>query len=186
MIREIHRDIAQFEYRGAIVRVERYPRMDTLVEVEGEPAAIEAAIAATGLPRAGFTRRAPAGFRRAVRSADRPARRALRPRAGGRLSLRRRMPDGVRSDPAEFADFALPEFTRALARPRFRQRLGPARARGSVRAAAHGAKAGRAGRQRARERRGVRRRPADARVAGVHRHRLPRRAFRRPGRTCAR
>lgn len=55
VIREIHRQVSQFEFRGAIVRVERYPRMDALVEVEGEPAAIEAAIAGTGLSRAGFT-----------------------------------------------------------------------------------------------------------------------------------
>jgi predicted adenylyl cyclase CyaB len=55
VIREIHRDIAQFDYCGAVVRVERYPRMDALVEIEGEPAAIEAAIAGSGLPRAAFT-----------------------------------------------------------------------------------------------------------------------------------
>jgi predicted adenylyl cyclase CyaB len=55
VIREIDRHISQFEIHGATVRVEVYPRMDALVEVEGEPAAIEAAIAATGLPRAGFT-----------------------------------------------------------------------------------------------------------------------------------
>ncbi|HEV8411632.1 MAG TPA: CYTH domain-containing protein [Gemmatimonadaceae bacterium] len=55
VIREIDRHISQFEIHGATVRIEVYPRMDALVEVEGEPAAIEAAIAATGLPRAGFT-----------------------------------------------------------------------------------------------------------------------------------
>ena len=55
VIREIQRDISQFAYCGAVARVERYPRMDALVEVEGEPAAIEAAITATGLPREGFT-----------------------------------------------------------------------------------------------------------------------------------
>jgi adenylate cyclase class IV len=55
VISEIKRHISQFGCRGAVVRVERYPRMDTLVEVEGEPVAIEAAIAATGLPRDGFT-----------------------------------------------------------------------------------------------------------------------------------
>ena len=55
VIREVHRNISQFEFRGAVTRVERYPRMDALIEVEGEPAAIEAAIAAMGLPRAGFT-----------------------------------------------------------------------------------------------------------------------------------
>jgi predicted adenylyl cyclase CyaB len=55
VIREIDREIAQFACEGAAVRIERYPRMDALVEVEGAPASIEAAIAATGLPREGFT-----------------------------------------------------------------------------------------------------------------------------------
>lgn len=55
VIVEIDRDIAQFRCRGATVRVERYPRMDALVEVEGAPEAIEAAIVATGLARDGFT-----------------------------------------------------------------------------------------------------------------------------------
>ncbi|HLA91260.1 MAG TPA: CYTH domain-containing protein [Gemmatimonadaceae bacterium] len=55
VIVEIDRDIAQFRCRGATVRIERYPRMDVLVEVEGAPDAIEAAIAATGLAREGFT-----------------------------------------------------------------------------------------------------------------------------------
>ncbi len=55
VIREIHRNIWQGTHLGATVRIERYPRMDALIEVEGEPAAIEAAIAATALPRAGFT-----------------------------------------------------------------------------------------------------------------------------------
>ena len=53
--REIDRQIVQYAWRDATVRFERYPRMDTLVEVEGAPAAIEAAIGALGLPRAGFT-----------------------------------------------------------------------------------------------------------------------------------
>jgi len=53
--REIDRHITQFRCRGAVVRIERYPRMDTLVEVEGAPEAIESAIAATGLPRRGFS-----------------------------------------------------------------------------------------------------------------------------------
>lgn len=55
VIREIHRNILQFSHLGATVRVERYPRMDALIEVEGEPAAIEAAIVSMELPRAGFT-----------------------------------------------------------------------------------------------------------------------------------
>jgi adenylate cyclase class IV len=53
--REIDREIAQYRMAGATVRFERYPRMDTLVEVEGAPAAIERAIAALGVPRAAFT-----------------------------------------------------------------------------------------------------------------------------------
>lgn len=53
--REIDRDITQYELAEATVRFERYPRMDDLVEVEGEPDAIERAIAAIGLPREAFT-----------------------------------------------------------------------------------------------------------------------------------
>ena len=51
----IDREVAQYEYAGAQVRFERYPRMDTLVEVEGQPDAIERAITALGMPREGFT-----------------------------------------------------------------------------------------------------------------------------------
>ncbi|MGQ0649681.1 MAG: class IV adenylate cyclase [Gemmatimonadaceae bacterium] len=53
--REIERDIDVFEVQGAIIRFERYPRMDLLLEVEGEPEAIERAIAILGLPRGQFT-----------------------------------------------------------------------------------------------------------------------------------
>ncbi|MDQ2768139.1 MAG: class IV adenylate cyclase [Gemmatimonadota bacterium] len=53
--REIDREIEQFELHETIVRFERYPRMDDLVEVEGEPEALERAIATLGLPRATFT-----------------------------------------------------------------------------------------------------------------------------------
>ena len=52
---EIDREIAQYEFEGAMVRFEHYPRMDDLVEVEGTPAQIERAIAALGMPRTGFT-----------------------------------------------------------------------------------------------------------------------------------
>ncbi|HJU69237.1 MAG TPA: CYTH domain-containing protein [Gemmatimonadaceae bacterium] len=55
LTREIDRDVTQYELDGAVVRFERYPRMDDLVEVEGEPGAIERAIAAIGLPREAFT-----------------------------------------------------------------------------------------------------------------------------------
>jgi predicted adenylyl cyclase CyaB len=51
---EIDRQIAQYQLAGATVRFESYPRMDVLVEVEGEPAAIEAAIDVLGLPRGTF------------------------------------------------------------------------------------------------------------------------------------
>lgn len=53
--REIDREISQYELDGAMVRFERYPRMDDLVEVEGDPDAIERAIAVIGLPRQAFT-----------------------------------------------------------------------------------------------------------------------------------
>jgi adenylate cyclase class IV len=53
--RAIDRDIEQWGIGGASVRFERYPRMDDLVEVEGEPEAIERAIAALGIPRSAYT-----------------------------------------------------------------------------------------------------------------------------------
>ena len=49
------REVEVFDLAGATVRTERYPLMDPLVEVEGEPAAIERAIAASGIPRSEFT-----------------------------------------------------------------------------------------------------------------------------------
>lgn len=51
----IDREIVQYDLGGAMVRFERYPRMDDLVEVEGDPAGIERAITVLGMPRAGFT-----------------------------------------------------------------------------------------------------------------------------------
>lgn len=53
--RAIDRDIEQWDVGGASVRFERYPRMDDLVEVEGEPEALERAIAALGIPRSAYT-----------------------------------------------------------------------------------------------------------------------------------
>lgn len=52
---QIDRQIWQYELEEAIVRFERYPRMDDLVEVEGTPEAIERAITALGLARDSFT-----------------------------------------------------------------------------------------------------------------------------------
>jgi adenylate cyclase class IV len=51
----IEREIEVWHLGEATARLERYPRMDVLVEVEGEPAAIERVVAATGIPRGEFT-----------------------------------------------------------------------------------------------------------------------------------
>jgi adenylate cyclase class IV len=53
--RAIDREIEQWNVSGASVRFERYPRMDDLVEVEGEPETIERAISALGIPRSAYT-----------------------------------------------------------------------------------------------------------------------------------
>jgi len=50
----IDREIVQYDLDGTMIRFERYPRMDDLVEVEGQPAQIERAIEVLGLPRSGF------------------------------------------------------------------------------------------------------------------------------------
>ena len=50
----IDREIVQYEFEGAMIRFETYPRMDVLVEVEGTPEQIERAIAVLELPRANF------------------------------------------------------------------------------------------------------------------------------------
>ncbi|HEX6966355.1 MAG TPA: class IV adenylate cyclase [Gemmatimonadaceae bacterium] len=52
--RAIDRDIAQYELEGTTVRLERYPRMDDLVEVEGSPEGIERTITVLGIPRSHF------------------------------------------------------------------------------------------------------------------------------------
>ncbi|MCY1043625.1 hypothetical protein OV208_20065 [Corallococcus sp. bb12-1] len=51
----IEREIAWYRFRGATLRFEQFAHMDTLVEVEGPPEAIEHAIRATGIPRPHFT-----------------------------------------------------------------------------------------------------------------------------------
>jgi predicted adenylyl cyclase CyaB len=53
--REVDREVAVYDLHGALVRLERYPRLDLLVEVEGDPQAIESAIATLGIARASFT-----------------------------------------------------------------------------------------------------------------------------------
>jgi predicted adenylyl cyclase CyaB len=54
-VKAIDRRIIQYEIAGAMVRFERYPRMDDLVEVEGDPQSIEHAVSALGLARESFT-----------------------------------------------------------------------------------------------------------------------------------
>ena len=55
IIMKIDRRIWQYSLHGATVRFEEYPRMDSLVEVEGSEESIEKAIAAIGIPRADYT-----------------------------------------------------------------------------------------------------------------------------------
>jgi adenylate cyclase class IV len=51
----IEREVEIWRLGDATARLERYPRMDVLVEVEGEPAAIERVVAVSGIPRSEFT-----------------------------------------------------------------------------------------------------------------------------------
>ena len=53
--REIDRRVIQYEIGGATVRFESYPRMDELVEVEGDSEAIERAIELLGMARGEFS-----------------------------------------------------------------------------------------------------------------------------------
>lgn len=50
----IDRRIAVYETDSVHVRIEQYPDMDTLIEIEGEPDAIERCIADVGLPRSSW------------------------------------------------------------------------------------------------------------------------------------
>lgn len=71
----IDREIRQFSLEGATVRMEHYPSMDDLVEVEGDATAIERAIRLMGIPRPEFTADNLAAF--AQRYADRTGRPAV-------------------------------------------------------------------------------------------------------------
>ncbi len=51
VIQAIDRFVEVYDFGGAVARVEWYPRMDVLVEIEGQPAAIESLIATAGLAR---------------------------------------------------------------------------------------------------------------------------------------
>jgi adenylate cyclase class IV len=78
--RSIERDIQQFSIDDTTVRLEHYEQMDDLVEVEGEPAAIERAIARLGIPRGEFSADSLALF--AARFTARTARPAITGREG--------------------------------------------------------------------------------------------------------
>lgn len=62
LVGEIDRTIAQYQVGGATVRFETYPRMDVLVEVEGTPETIEAAIEVLGMQRGVFSAERLAAF----------------------------------------------------------------------------------------------------------------------------
>ena len=61
-VREIDRRIVQYELGQTTIRFEFYPRMDDLVEIEGDPEAIERAIEALGMSRGEFTSEALGAF----------------------------------------------------------------------------------------------------------------------------
>jgi adenylate cyclase class IV len=74
VVHAIDRDVEVYDIAGAAVRLERYPDMDTLLEVEGSPDAIENAIRTSGLERAAFTAESLADFvRRFEARTGRPA-----------------------------------------------------------------------------------------------------------------
>jgi len=71
----IDRAIEQYNLGGATLRLEWYPAMDVLLEVEGAPDEIERAIAATGLPRESFLAESLPYFKEAYeKRTGRPAR----------------------------------------------------------------------------------------------------------------
>ena len=58
----VEREVEIYRVEEATVRLERYPEMDSLVEVEGDPDAIERAIVVTGIARGDFTAEALSEF----------------------------------------------------------------------------------------------------------------------------
>jgi adenylate cyclase class 2 len=74
-IHAIDRYVEYYHLGTADVRLEWYPRMDVLIEVEGDGPGIEAGILAAGLPRAEFTAESLPAF--AARYAERTGRAPL-------------------------------------------------------------------------------------------------------------
>jgi adenylate cyclase class IV len=62
VVHRLDRRIEMFALGEATLRIEVFPQMDVLLEVEGDPASIEKAIDATGLPRESFTAEPLAAF----------------------------------------------------------------------------------------------------------------------------
>src|SRR5438309_11653907 len=62
VIREIDRRIAQYRLGRTMLRVEVYPRMDALIEIEGDPPDIESAIDLLQMRRGDFTAEALSAF----------------------------------------------------------------------------------------------------------------------------
>ncbi|MEP6688577.1 MAG: class IV adenylate cyclase [Gemmatimonadales bacterium] len=74
VVHAIDREVEIYDVGGATVRLEHYPDMDPLLEVEGAPAAIEGAIELTGIRREAFTADSLADFvRRFEARTGRPA-----------------------------------------------------------------------------------------------------------------
>ena len=62
VVHRIDREIEMYEVGGGSARIEWYPRMDVLIEVEGDATSIERIIAVTGIPRTSFTSEALTAF----------------------------------------------------------------------------------------------------------------------------
>ena len=71
-IHVIDRYVEYYHLGTADIRLEWYPRMDVLIEIEGDAPGIEAGLLAVGLPRADFTAESLASF--AARYAERTGR----------------------------------------------------------------------------------------------------------------
>ncbi|MGH7702555.1 MAG: hypothetical protein ACREMO_05650 [Gemmatimonadales bacterium] len=54
VVRAIDRYVQTFTLQGATLRLEWYPKMDLLLEIEGTPESIEAGVRASGIPRSAF------------------------------------------------------------------------------------------------------------------------------------
>ena len=75
VILAIDRRVEVYRLGGVMLRLERFPGMDTLLEVEGAPAAMERVIKAIGVPRERFRSESLPYFTRAYRRrTGRPAR----------------------------------------------------------------------------------------------------------------